>query len=229
MPPSKVSLFLKHHVPNSFISGVHGIPFCEVYTYDKSVWSFLQAEFNKSYGIRGFPSGYAGDKHPRSALSFCSCTHPDWHKHASYERYLISAEHGRSITYVIVVIRYKCLSCGHTHAILPEHLIPYSSYSLPFILAVLRDYYTRPVSVEVLCSEYDISVSTLYAWHSLFLIHKKLWLGLLEDYISSPDTFVLELFPIPSEQLLSGFYDSVRHSFLQSGHYSFRTARSSPP
>ena len=160
---------------------------------------------------------------------FCSCAHPDWQKHASYERYLISYECGRSVTYIIVVIRYRCLSCGHTHAVLPEHLIPYSSYSLPFILAVLRDYYTRPVTVEILCSEYDISVSTLYAWHKLFLSHKKLWLGLLEDYISSPDTFVSELFPIPSGQLLAGFYDSMRHSFLQSGHYSFRTARSSPP
>lgn len=160
---------------------------------------------------------------------FCCCAHPDWKKHASYDRYLISVEHGRSVTYVIVVIRYLCPSCGHTHAILPEHMIPYSSYSLPFILVVLRDYYTRPITVEALCSEYDISVSTLYSWHSLYLIHKKLWLGLLDDYISSPETFLSSLVPIPSVQLLSGFFTSMRYSFLQSGHYSFRTARSSPP
>lgn len=160
---------------------------------------------------------------------FCSCAHPDWQEHASYERYLISFEHGHSVTYVIIIFRYRCPSCGHTHAILPEHLIPYSSYSLPFILAVLRDYYTRPVTIEKLCSEYDISVSTLYAWHSLFLIHKKLWLGLLEDYISSPDTFLSSLIPIPSKHFLSSFFASMRYSFLQSGHYSFLTARSSPP
>jgi transposase-like protein len=161
--------------------------------------------------------------------SFCSCTHPDWQKHASYERYLISFEHGHTVTYVVTITRYKCPSCGHTHAILPEHLIPYSSYSLPFILTVLRDYYTRPITVEKLCSEYGIAVSTLYAWHSLFLTHKKLWLGLLEDYISSPDTFLSELLPFPSWQLLNGFFTSMRYSFLQSGHYSFRTARSVPP
>lgn len=160
---------------------------------------------------------------------FCSCAHPDWQMHASYERYLISFEHGHSVTYVITVTRFKCPSCGHTHAILPEHLIPYSSYSLLFILTVLRDYYTRPVTVEKLCLEYDISVSTLYAWHTLFLIHKKLWLGLLEDYLSSPDTFLSRLLPIPSGQFLSDFFASLRYSFLQSGHYSFQTAHSSPP
>ena len=160
---------------------------------------------------------------------FCACNHPDWSKHASYERYLISFEHGRSVTYTVTVIRYRCPSCGHTHAILPEHLIPYSSYSLPFILSVLRDYYTRPVSVESICSRYDIAISTLYAWRSLFLIHKKLWLGHLEDYLSSSVLFLKSLLPFPSQQFLSGFVSSMCYSFLQAGHHSFRTARSSPP
>ncbi|SCP99963.1 hypothetical protein SAMN05421730_10791 [Anaerobium acetethylicum] len=163
------------------------------------------------------------------ACPFCSCAHPDWQKHASYERFLISFEHGLTVTYTIMVIRYKCTSCGHTHAILPEHLIPYSSYSLPFILTVLRDYYTRPVSVESVCSKYDISVSTLYAWHSLFLTHKKIWLGLLEDYLSGTVHFLGSLYPFPSHPFLSGFFSAMRHSFLQAGHHSFRAARSYPP
>lgn len=162
------------------------------------------------------------------ACPFCSCARPDWQKHASYERFLISFEHGLIVTYTVTVIRYKCPSCGHTHAILPEHLIPYSSYSLPFILTVLRDYYTRPVSVESVCSKYDISVSTLYAWHSLFLTHKKLWLGLLEDYLSSSIHFLGVLLPFPSRPFLSGFFSAMRYSFLQAGHHSFRPARSSP-
>lgn len=68
----------------------------------------------------------------------CRTKNPDWKKHAAYERYIISFENGKSINYLVVIIRYKCDSCGHTHALLPEFLIPYRSYSILFILSVLN-------------------------------------------------------------------------------------------
>jgi Domain of unknown function (DUF6431) len=119
---------------------------------------------------------------------FCGAKRPTWSHHASYDRYLISYEKGIPTTYTISITRLICSSCGHTHAILPEIIIPYGSYSLIFVLNVLRDYYLPHMTVQTLCDKYQISPSTLYAWKHLFLIHKKLWLGVLEDiYQSSLD------------------------------------------
>ena len=61
---------------------------------------------------------------------------------ASYTRYLVEWKEDFPVTYEVTVQRYRCSSCGHTHAQLPSPLVPYSSYSLRFILLVLRDYYS---------------------------------------------------------------------------------------
>ena len=99
--------------------------------------------------------------------------------HAYYERCLISYESGKPVYYHVNVPRVICKSCGHTHAILPEIIIPYGSYSILFILTVLRDYYISSGGVQKLCNKYQIAVSTLYLWKRLFNKHKTLWLGLL--------------------------------------------------
>ncbi|MBU7008804.1 DUF6431 domain-containing protein [Phosphitispora fastidiosa] len=145
---------------------------------------------------------------------FCLTEHPDWKKHAVYERYLISFESGRTVSYLITIIRYRCSSCGHTHAILPEPVIPYQSYSLLFILAVMRDYFISSLTVKDICAKYDISVSTLYSWKALFLRHKKIWLGLLNDACTSPLQFLNSLF-IENLHTLKEFFLTAGVSFLQ--------------
>ncbi|HBK52428.1 DUF6431 domain-containing protein, partial [Syntrophomonas wolfei] len=72
---------------------------------------------------------------------------------------------------MVIIIRYKCDSCGHTHALLPEFLIPYRSYSLLFILAVLKDYC---LTIEKISEKYGIAASTIYTWKALFLKNKKI-------------------------------------------------------
>lgn len=145
----------------------------------------------------------------------CGAKHPVWSHHASYERYVISIEQGIPVCYMITVTRLICSSCKHTHAILPEILIPYGSYSLIFILNVLRDYYLKTYTVLELCNKYQISVSTLYAWKRLFLMHKKLWLGFLEDSILSPREFLAHIPSVDSSHSLHTFFRSHGHSFLQ--------------
>ena len=149
---------------------------------------------------------------------WCNTTYPDWKKHAKYERWLISFEGGVTVTYRLEITRYKCSSCGHTHAILPESIIPYQSYSFLFIIAVMRDYYTRVLTVAVICDKYNISTSTLYSWKELFLRQKKLWLGLLEDAYTSSldflDSFCGENFRYDLEE----FFQISRISFLQGAH-----------
>lgn len=128
---------------------------------------------------------------------------------ASYIRYLVEWEDGSPVTHEVAVRRYQCSSCGHTHALLSSALVPYSSYSLRFILLVLRDYFLRTVCVQELCGRAGISVSTLYRWKALFLTQKALWLGILEDLAVAEGTF------------LSGMDDSFLQDFCRRFSFSF--------
>ena len=128
---------------------------------------------------------------------------------ASYTRYLVEWGDGGPVTHEVSVRRYQCSSCGHTHALLPSALVPYSSYSLRFILLVLRDYFLRTACVEELCRRAGISVSSLYRWKALFLTHKALWLGILEDLAVAAGTF------------LSGMDGSFLRDFCRRFPFSF--------
>ncbi|ATW25290.1 DUF6431 domain-containing protein [Candidatus Formimonas warabiya] len=146
---------------------------------------------------------------------YCRAKHPLWSEFASYERDLISFEKGFPVTYRIMITRIICSSCRHTHAILPEIIIPYGSYSLIFILAVLRDYYLSHMTVQELCDKYMIATSTLYAWKRLFLIHKKLWLGIIEDAATKPLSFLSSLPSLTTSDHLAIFFQNQTQSFLQ--------------
>jgi hypothetical protein len=146
---------------------------------------------------------------------FCPAKHPDWKKHAVYDRYLISFENGCTVSYQVTIVRYRCSSCGHTHAVLPESIIPYQSYSFLFIIAVMRDYFTNSLTVDGICDKYDISVSTLYSWKGLFIRHKKIWLGLLDDACTSSVQFLDSFFNRSLLHTLKEFFLTVGISFLQ--------------
>ena len=155
--------------------------------------------------------------HPHDHICpFCAAKHPDWKKHAVYDRYLISFENECTVSYLVTIVRYRCSSCGHTHAILPESIIPYQSYSFLFIIAVMRDYFTTSLTVEGICAKYVISVSTLYSWKELFLKQKKIWLGLLDDACTSSMQFLDSLFTGSLLNGLKKFFLTAGISFLQS-------------
>jgi len=131
----------------------------------------------------------------------------------SYPRYLITIEKGQIVTHIISVKQVRCDSCDSIHAILPDCLVPYSSYSLAFILKVLRSYFFRSCSVEVLCANYLIAVSTLYSWIKLFHLHKRLWLGLLNNLQISSTDFLDTL--LSSDFPSDTFVSSTGFSFMQ--------------
>lgn len=131
---------------------------------------------------------------------------------ASYTRYLVEWEDGGPVTHEVAVRRYQCSSCGHTHALLSSALVPYSSYSLRFILRVLRDYFLRTACVQELCVRAGISVSSLYRWKALFLTQKALWLEILEDLDTAEGTFLSGI----DGSFLREFFRRFLFSFLQS-------------
>lgn len=129
----------------------------------------------------------------------------------SYTRYLVEWKDSLPVPHEVTVQRYLCSSCGHTHALLSSALVPYSSYSLRFILLVLRDYFLGRSCVQKICERAGISVSTLYRWKTLFLTHKSLWMGTLEDMGRPAETFMDSI----DGTFLQEFCDKFRFSFLQ--------------
>lgn len=160
---------------------------------------------------------FAEDKIPFLKLSCpnCGAKHPVWSYHDSYERYLISYENNSIVTDIIDITRIRCSSCNGTHAILPEIIIPFSSYSLLFVLSVLKDYYMPGNTVASLCKKYKISTSTLYEWKRLFLTHKQLWFGVIENLYQESLAFLSSLPNDHTSNQLYDFYSSNNISFLQ--------------
>jgi len=153
----------------------------------------------------------------------CKTKHPNWKKHSHYNRYFITFENNTVIYNIITVTRYQCSSCGSTHAILPEIIIPYRSYSFLFIVKAMKDYFAKSLTIVAICDKYNISVSTLYAWKALYIKHKKLWLGLLENLYISDVNFLDSIF---STHSLEDFFVTIGISFLQN---HIKKAKYKPP
>ena len=180
---------------------------------------FCKINFNKLSAhdiFLEFMKDFSPEKLPFIKLScpYCGAKNSVWSFHGTYSRYLISFESGVTIIYTIEISRIICSSCEHTHAILPEIIIPYSSYSLNFILRVLKDYFSK-MKIKEICEKYRISVSMLYGWKQLFLQHKKLWLGILENIYRNSQEFLSSILNLNISDNLLQFFLQTGHSFLQ--------------
>ena len=114
--------------------------------------------------------------------------------YGSYFRGLVYYHKGTVFDFRISPIRFKCASCGKSHALLPGILVPYSPYSLLFKLTVLICYYKRDATAVVICERFCIAVSTLYEWKKCFLVHKWLLLSALADSQKPALAFLLGQF-----------------------------------
>ena len=65
------------------------------------------------------------------------------HIHDYYDRSLIDFRFGAPEIYSLCVMRVFCDSCEHAHAVLPDVIIPYSVYSLLFVLRLLGQYFVN--------------------------------------------------------------------------------------
>ena len=127
----------------------------------------------------------------------------------------------------IKILRFKCKSCGVTHALLPDILIPYSSYTLSFKISVLLEYFKREKTVVSICKHFGIAVSTLYAWKKQLLEHKELLIGVVESKKTDALAFLRKfLDSIEISELLQDFWRRYGFSFLQSKR---QTTQSVPP
>ena len=164
------------------------------------------------------------DKHMKSIkidtliCPFCGARHT-FSPFASYTRNFVTYEDCEVHNNTLVISRYICSSCGHTHAILPSVIVPYTSFSFKFIVYLLHSYLVHEFkSVEAMCDHYCISISTFYRILSNFKVHKKLWIGLLSDKLISNLAFLQHLMNIPFieiESFISDFFSTSGFSFFQ--------------
>jgi transposase-like protein len=140
--------------------------------------------------------------------------------HGGYGRGLTSYEDGRIVDMPVWVLRFKCASCKATHALLPDIIVPYSPYSLLFMLAALIAYYEHDTSVEEVCSRFGIAVSTIYRWKERISDHKDLMLGVLISRKRRAHSYILWL-------LGSGHLSGILRQFFRKYGFSFMQNRSS--
>ena len=139
------------------------------------------------------------------------------HIHDYYGRSIIDFRPGAQKKSNLCVLRVFCDSCNHAHAILPDVIIPYSSYSLFFVLRILGEYFAGLYTIEQLCERYGISRNQLFKWVALFKAHKQEWLGLLADAEMSDLSFLKNLAAAESYSSFSmEFILRSSRSFLQS-------------
>ena len=135
--------------------------------------------------------------------------------HDNYGRNLVTYENEHVQENHIIIRRVYCSSCDKTSAILPDIIVPHKSYSILFILYVMKVYFFKTMTVAALCSHFGISVATLYAWKKQYLSHKKLDLGKLEKYLFKQDPHLSEPITIFRSDFLHDFFQRFGFSFLQ--------------
>ncbi len=118
---------------------------------------------------------------------------------------------------VLRVMRLKCKSCGHTHALLPDVIVPYLQYGLAFLLKVILASYARKKRILKICEKFGISPTNLYRWRALYLRHRNLWLSVLRQKEESEKCLLKQLLSMdaPSD-MLREFFSKTMLSFLQS-------------
>lgn len=131
----------------------------------------------------------------------------------AYKRMMITVVDGDRSEVELEISRVQCDSCRHTHALLPDVLVPYGSYALRFILHVLAEYLRRCEPVAQLCERWAISISTLYGWIHLFREQHNLWFRILDRISWVTRSALTKICDIPA--FPSAFFERFHVSFLQ--------------
>ena len=96
----------------------------------------------------------------------CGCKHLV--KHAIYLRNLVLLKDNIFSDEKFTIHRVICTSCGSTHAILPNDVIPYCIYSFSLILHMLYSIFVSGNSVLCIANKFNISFQLIYSFIARF-------------------------------------------------------------
>ena len=148
--------------------------------------------------------------------------------YASYDRNIVDLIDGKPVSNLLHICRVLC-TCGHSHAILPDFIVPYRQYSLLFILYILQVCFTHSMTLEEILIRFGVSHQLLKRWKEAFGKHKDLWLGIVRSRLVSFRGFLEQLLSLdPFSGFTNGFYRKTLYSFLQS-HGNPANCRRHPP
>ena len=182
----------------------------------------IRTRFDKPFSQKiGIEKLYTESLPSEAELYFMSCPSckacGELHVHGYYSRHVVQFCGSGFADTVLRVMRLKCKSCGHTHALLPDVIVPYLQYGLAFLLKVILASYASKKRILKICEKYGISPTNLYRWRALYLKHRKLWLSALRQKEEPEKCLIKQLLSMnaPSD-MLQQFFSKTLFSFLQS-------------
>ena len=157
----------------------------------------------------------------------------------SYKRLMTWPCNGTPKTDEISIPIFLCGQCGKSengtgcengdyyHAILPNNLIPFSQFTLLFILTVLDEYFNHKRTVNQICVNWGITTTTLYSWRKRFRTHYDAWSDVFHsirnleesdhstNHHKPPLAIALMWIMECLDKLVAGFFSRFRFSFMQ--------------
>ncbi|MCQ2511108.1 MAG: DUF6431 domain-containing protein [Lachnospiraceae bacterium] len=128
--------------------------------------------------------------------------------HSWYERDFVYEDKGVIKNQRVKIRIVRCKYCSKLHSILPDVAVPFSSFSLLFILKVIRAYLMKKDTVSNICERWQIAPATLYSWVRRFHEQFRAWQKIVSCHASDPIEFVFQT-------------DSFPELFRKTAGYSF--------
>lgn len=138
-------------------------------------------------------------------------------RHGYYQRYIIHSLDDRNSSSLrhSRILRVKCKSCRHTHAVLPDFIIPYRTHSLVFIVRVLLEFFGKTMSINQICDYFSLSKQLFQKWKSIYLKHRLNFLGSMESLAEDHTKILNDLYHTQLQPFLRDFFLHESVSFLQ--------------
>ena len=115
------------------------------------------------------------------------CGSTDFIKWGSYERNVIYEKNGILVSKIVKIRRVKCKSCNHTHALMPDGIVPFKQFSLGIIINCLTNKNT-----------YDISQNVIDRWIKQY--KQKFFILLRTSFINKIPYFLNDLLRIEDDR-----------------------------
>lgn len=93
-----------------------------------------------------------------------------FHRHGTYNRNLLTINNNCLTEDYLEILRLKCSSCRHTHAILPFDVIPFYSYATTCIIALCVKVYQEEKSILFIGHDIKISYQLIYKFLAIFQV-----------------------------------------------------------
>lgn len=148
----------------------------------------------------------------------CSCPPDNYVKNGSYTRNFICIVNGKVQDESVEIKVRKCSSCNHSHALLHFLIVPYSRFSLGFLVTLIYLRLThRFNTVSELCAHFDISINTYHRIMHRFKQDSHALMMAMKRY-SEVMSGIIALCRVPLKNIpiiLETFFKVSGHSFLQ--------------